>query len=83
MPRLRRLSGLEIIDILDDFGFAVISIKGSHHKLRRVVDGSKQTLIVPVHGKKPLQTGTILSIYRTACTYIPEDQIALLFYTES
>jgi predicted RNA binding protein YcfA (HicA-like mRNA interferase family) len=43
MPRLRRLSGADIIKILQSVGFEVISIKGSHHKLRRVVDGQTQT----------------------------------------
>lgn len=53
MPRLRSLSGADIIKILESFGFEVISIKGSHHKLRRSVDEQKQTLHVPVHGKNP------------------------------
>ena len=38
MPRLRKLSGAEIITILQVFGFEVIKSEGSHHKLRRIVD---------------------------------------------
>ncbi len=52
MPRLRSLSGADIIKILESFGFEVISIKGSHHKLRRIVNEQQQTLHVPVHGPK-------------------------------
>ncbi|RXT16628.1 addiction module toxin, HicA family [Rhizobium leguminosarum] len=38
-------------------GFEVVSIKGSHHKLRR----RSQTIIVP-HPKKDLPIGTALCI---------------------
>ena len=75
MPRLRRLSGREVIAILEGFGFEVISSKGSHHKLRRVVSGNKQTLHVPVHGNREIPLGTLRSIYRDACRYIPEDDL--------
>jgi len=34
MPKLRRLSGDEVIRILERFGFAVYTQKGSHVKLR-------------------------------------------------
>ena len=81
MPRLRSLSGPEIIRILERFGFEVISIKGSHHKLRRVVNQQKQTLHVPVHGRKPISTGTLSSIYKEACAYIPEDDLYPYFYS--
>ncbi len=80
MPRLRRLSGAEIIKILESFGFDVINIKGSHHKLRRIVDDKKQTLHVPVHSSKPISTGTLSSIYKAACAYIPEDDLHPYFY---
>jgi hypothetical protein len=44
MPRLRRLSGSEVIRILEDFGFAVLTQRGSHVKLRRIGPaGEKQT----------------------------------------
>jgi predicted RNA binding protein YcfA (HicA-like mRNA interferase family) len=82
MPRLRRLSGAEIVQILEGFGFEVIDIKGSHHKLRRVVDEQRQTLHVPVHGRKPLPMGTLRSIYREACAYIPKDDLNPHFYAE-
>ncbi|WP_228061572.1 type II toxin-antitoxin system HicA family toxin [[Phormidium] sp. LEGE 05292] len=35
MPRLKRLSGAEVVAILVNFGFQVYSQKGSHIKLRR------------------------------------------------
>ncbi|MCC5635824.1 type II toxin-antitoxin system HicA family toxin [Nostoc sp. CHAB 5844] len=41
MPRLKRLSGAEVVEILGEFGFEVHSQKGSHIKLRR--SGVEQT----------------------------------------
>jgi predicted RNA binding protein YcfA (HicA-like mRNA interferase family) len=82
MPRLHSLSGADIIKILESFGFEVLSIKGSHHKLRRVVGAQKQTLHVPVHGKKPLPPGTLRSIYKQASAYIDEGDLKPRFYAD-
>lgn len=82
MPRLRSLSGADIIKVLESFGFVVISIKGSHHKLRRIVDEQKQTLHVPVHGKKAVAPGTLRSIFKQASAYIPEEDLKPHFYTD-
>ena len=61
MPKLRRLSGAEIIAILGRFGFTVHSQRGSHVKLRRVLAGGViQTLTVPTHPE----------LSTTACTVI-------------
>ncbi|MBK8029643.1 MAG: type II toxin-antitoxin system HicA family toxin [Chloroflexi bacterium] len=35
MPKLKRLSGKELIKILERFGFELISQKGSHVRLQR------------------------------------------------
>lgn len=65
MPRLPRLSGQELIKIFETFGFEIIRIRGSHHRMRRIVDGDTQLLTVPVHGNKGLPIPTLRSIYRT------------------
>ena len=58
MPRLKNLSGEEVIKIFKELGFIFVSQKGSHIKLRRVLDNNiKQTLTVPFH--KELDRGTI------------------------
>jgi predicted RNA binding protein YcfA (HicA-like mRNA interferase family) len=82
MPGLRSLSGADVVKILERFGFSVISIKSSHHKIRRVVDAQKQTLHVPVHGKKALPPGTLKGIYRQALAYIPEPDLKPHFYAD-
>ena len=81
MPRLRRLSGAEIIVTLSQFGFVLHAQRGSHAKLRRVSpDGTVQTLTVPVHDE--LDTGTCRAIYRQASRFVCEQDIRPNFYTE-
>ena len=79
MPKLRVLSGKEVVKIFQKFGFEVLSQKGSHVKLRRVLpDGTKQTLTVPLHDG--LDKGTLKAIIRQASRYIPEEELKPYFY---
>ena len=81
MPRLRRLSGAEIVAILGRFGFEVHSRRGSHAKLRRVLtDGTSQSLTVPTHDE--LDTGTCRAILRQAARFVPEQELRAHFYAE-
>ncbi len=80
MPKLRRLSGSELVAILDQFGFSIVAQRGSHAKLRRVLsDGTRQTLTVPIHGE--IDVGTLGAIFRQASRYIPADQLRPQFYS--
>ena len=80
-PRLKRLSGSEVVSILQNFGFEVHSQKGSHVKLRRLnVKGEKQTLTIPLHTE--LDMGTLHAIVRQAARYIPEIELRSYFYTD-
>ena len=66
MPKLKRLSGPDAVKIFQQFGFAIVSQKGSHVKLRRLNRAvKKETLTVPNHGQ--LDTGTCHAIFRQAC----------------
>jgi predicted RNA binding protein YcfA (HicA-like mRNA interferase family) len=81
MPKLRRLSGDDVLRILARFGFAFLSQRSSHVKFRRVTAlGEKQTLTVPMH--RELDTGTCRAILRQASRYIPESDLAPYFYPE-
>lgn len=60
-PRLPRLSGAEVVRALERAGFAVVSQRGSHRKLRHP-DG--RVVIVPMH--RELASGTLASILRQA-----------------
>lgn len=81
MPRLRRLSGDDVIAILAKFGFCVDSQRGSHAKLRRLTEqGHKQTITVPKH--RELDTGTARAILRQASRFVPEEALRPFFYVE-
>jgi predicted RNA binding protein YcfA (HicA-like mRNA interferase family) len=58
---LVKRNSYEIIARLKRDGYELISIKGSHHKLRK----GAQTIIVP-HPKKDLPVGTALAIAKQA-----------------
>ncbi len=63
MPRI--FSGRAVIKILcKEFGFSVISQKGSHVKLRKIFLGRKITTIVPTH--KELSYGTMVGVLELA-----------------
>ncbi|MFM5888799.1 MAG: type II toxin-antitoxin system HicA family toxin [Dolichospermum sp.] len=78
MPKLCRLSAQEIIEIFNQFGFEIISQKGSHIKLRRLGENGKETLTIPNH--KQLDSGTCRAIYRQASKYISESDLYDHFY---
>lgn len=79
MPKLKRMSADDVIEILESFRFQVHSQKGSHIKLRRVGELGNETLIVPNH--KQLDTGTCRAILRQASQYIAEEELFSYFYT--
>ena len=79
MSKLKILSGEDVVKIFSLFDFKVISKRGSHIKLRRILsDETKQTLTIPLH--KELDKGTVRAIFRQALRYIPEDQLSPHFY---
>lgn len=81
MPKLKQLSGDDVIKILESFGFVLVGQKGSHVKLRRVSEaGIKQTLTVPRHAE--LDKGTLRAIYSQALKYISDSEIRSSFYSD-
>ncbi|HXG05517.1 MAG TPA: type II toxin-antitoxin system HicA family toxin [Candidatus Binatia bacterium] len=81
MPKLRRLSGAEVIAIRGRFGFVVHSQRGSHVKLRRELPGGiEPTLTIPAHIE--LDTGTGRAILRQASRFTPEVELRPHFYPE-
>lgn len=81
MPKLRQLSGMAVLHILEGFGFEIYAQAGSHVKLRRIaLYGQKQTLTIPLH--KILDIGTLRAIFRQASQYIPDEELRPHFYTD-
>jgi predicted RNA binding protein YcfA (HicA-like mRNA interferase family) len=82
MARLRRLSSKQILRILHDLGFSVVSVRGSHAKLRRGLEGGgSQVLTVPLH--RELAPGTVQAIYRQALRFIPEEDLRPRFFGDN
>ncbi|MHB1325017.1 MAG: type II toxin-antitoxin system HicA family toxin [Thermoleophilia bacterium] len=81
MPgKLRRLSGKQVISILQQFGFSEGSQRGSHVKLSRRAGVSRQILVIPLH--KELDRGTLKAIIRQASRFVPEKELFPYFYSD-
>ena len=80
MPRLKVLSGEDVIKIFGSFNFVVISQKGSHVKLRRIIDKINQNITIPNH--KELDKWTIRGILNQASKYISVSDLLPYFYNE-
>lgn len=68
MPRV--YSGQKIINALVRSGFYIVTIRGSHVKLRGIRFGKLQTVIVPKH--KEVAYGTSQSILKQAAMEFEE-----------
>lgn len=81
MPKLKTLSGTDVVKTLAVFGFPVVAQAGSHVKLQRISkEGMKQTLTIPLH--EELDKGTSTAIYKQALRYISESELRPHFYSE-
>ena len=60
MPRLPGPTGREMVRFLEQQGFAVVRIRGSHYVLERRTSHTT----VPVHGNEVLRIGTLRGILR-------------------
>ena len=81
MPKLKALSGKEVIQALKELGFFVVNQKGSHVKLKRITNGDiSQTLTIPNHFE--LDKGTLKAIYNQVVRYVPENDLRGYFYSE-
>ena len=81
MPKLRTLSGNEVLGILAEFGFQPFSQRGSHIKVRRISgQGQIQTLTIPNH--REIDRGTLHALFRQACRFIPEPELRRMFFAD-
>jgi len=80
VPKLKRLTAKQVLAILSGFGFIVVSQRGRHIKMMRMILGKKQILTMPNHDE--LDTGTGKAIMRQASRYISVEQLYPHFYSE-
>ena len=60
MPKLPRISGVEIVRVLCRLGFEHVRQRGSHVVMRRGIDGC----VVPLHSE--VKVGTLAGLLRQA-----------------
>ncbi len=71
MPKLRKVSGEEVVKILcNKFGFQITGRKGSHVRLSKITPEGKVGTVVPMH--KELKIGTLRGILKLARVDIEE-----------
>ncbi|MEK7511027.1 MAG: type II toxin-antitoxin system HicA family toxin [Patescibacteria group bacterium] len=70
MPKLPKLSGEELIRILERSGYQCVRTRGSHVRLYPPEGSRLKKVTVPLH--KELKTGTLASIMRDANLSIEE-----------
>ncbi len=80
MPKIKLLSGKELIRLLLLIGFEIENQKGSHVKLQRIISDEKQTLTIPNHPE--LDKGTLKAIYRQVSRYVSTEVLDEIFYTK-
>jgi len=74
MPRLPRLTGLELIAALQRAGSSIVRVRGSHHFLKHA-DG--RSTVVPAHPGETIGPGLTTKILRD-CDLTPDGLLALL-----
>lgn len=79
MPKLKRLSGKEVIAFCWKHGFRISRQKGSHVNLVRIVSEKKQVVTIPDH--KEIDRGTLHSICKQLIYFIAEKELKEFFYT--
>lgn len=61
---MKQVSGKELVRILRARGWVLDRVNGSHHILFH--EQVREIAVVPVHGNKPLKTGTLRYIMKIA-----------------
>lgn len=61
---MKAFSGKELIRLLEEHGWRVARIEGSHHILTK--PGREETLSVPVHGNRSLKAGLVHGVLKSA-----------------
>ena len=79
MPKLKRLSGKEVIKFCEKHSFKISRQNGSHINLVRIISDAKQVITVPGH--REIDRGTLHSIYRQLMYFISESELRKFFYT--
>ena len=61
---MKNITGKKLCKILEDNGWTLVHISGSHHVY--IKDGEEARIVVPVHGNKEIKIGLLKAILKTA-----------------
>ena len=61
---MKQVSGRDLARILQDRGWLLARIHGSHHIFTKA--GRRERIVVPIHGNRPLKTGLLRSLLKFA-----------------
>ena len=81
MPKLKRLSGKQVIAFCEKQSFEIIRQKGSHVNLVRMLVGRKQVVTIPNH--REIDRGTLNNIYKLLKQFISEKELREFFFTSN
>jgi predicted RNA binding protein YcfA (HicA-like mRNA interferase family) len=79
MPKLKRLSGKQVLAFCKLQGFELVRQKGSHCNILRVIGGRKQVVTIPNH--REIDRGTLTGIYKQLARYVSDNELRVFFYT--
>lgn len=79
MPKLKRLSGKEIVKELELLGFSITRQRGSHVRMSRFSLNGTQKVTIPNHDE--LDRGTEKNIIRALESFLKQEEINNIFYT--
>ncbi|MCX6717860.1 MAG: type II toxin-antitoxin system HicA family toxin [Candidatus Taylorbacteria bacterium] len=80
MPKLRRISGKNLVKLLLAEGFSEVRQKGSHIRMVMKVASITYYLTIPLH--EELDRGTLKSIMRSLERCFSADILKKIFYTK-
>lgn len=61
---MKNISGKKLCKILEENGWELVRIAGSHHVFAK--QGENARIVVPVHANKEIKTGLLKAILKTA-----------------
>jgi predicted RNA binding protein YcfA (HicA-like mRNA interferase family) len=61
---VRQISGRELARIVEEHGWRLLRVNGSHHIYGK--EGSIVRLTIPIHGNKPLKQGLLRHLLKAA-----------------
>jgi predicted RNA binding protein YcfA (HicA-like mRNA interferase family) len=61
---MKSVSGKEFAKVLEQHGFSLMRVKGSHHIYGKA--GSEVRISIPIHGNKSLKTGLLAHFMKVA-----------------